>query len=786
MARVSPFDVDFNELLENTPRVRPLFTLENLDDEEAVLEWVNNTYNTELQRAMPYRERAKRHADLYKNRWYPNGNGRSGSFADASTQGLGINSASSRPAKVTVNHLFDLVNQRVARVLSQPSDVDVSPANNEYRDRVAAKVTGMWLSYLFDKNNIDRIKAKVAKATFIMGEAYCWPRWNPNKGRIHPSWTAAEQKAQEEGRTPRLPLIDEKTGEQVTGQDGSPLWIERPVRVGEVEFVVCTPLNTLVQLTGDFERSDYFFYEEYQDLDELKALYPGKASEIEPDSQEGDDAATRWGRISGVLNGPQSGKVLVRYFRHRPTEFLGNGRWIVSTRGAILENRALQPREEGLHLCRLVDIDNPDDQQGQSFFVQGKAINASINDLTSMGMRNQKMLSHPKWIYPKGSLVKKDALGNDITEVAFSGPIAPHVYTPPPMNSENMAMRADLKNDLRSVVGSNGGFQSEIPANVRTATGLQAMYEQSEMRSSQQNLNMATFLREIAEVTINIASAYYEKDDVRLIPVVGRDNRYLLKEFDPANLSRGFDIRVKNDSGLPNSSTVRFDMLIRLKEAMPEYVTEERAAQFLDLGDSDRIFDAATAALRSAEAENEAILSGETIEGPKAYEAHLTHWTSHAKEMQNYSFKSDVPPEVQQRLFDHQLATEMLIMEACRKNPRFAVETAKIAQFPLLYNLSAEDYMVMDAARTGNPLTLQQVAILYSGGVKKLQMAMATGEVPLPGAAAASGSAGGFNAATNGVGGMSEAGGNSPKVNTLASPEKVDTMAAPRQPPNLQ
>jgi hypothetical protein len=154
--------------------------------------------------------------------------------------------------------------------------------------------------------------------------------------------------------------------------------------------------------------------------------------------------------------------------------------------------------------------------------------------------------------------------------------------------------------------------------------------------------------------------------------------------------------------------------------------------------------------------------------------------------MQNYSFKSDVPPEVQQRLFDHQLATEMLIMEACRKNPRFAVETAKIAQFPLLYNLSAEDYMVMDAARTGNPLTLQQVAILYSGGVKKLQMAMATGEVPLPGAAAASGSAGGFNAATNGVGGMSEAGGNSPKVNTLASPEKVDTMAAPRQPPNLQ
>lgn len=777
--RVSPFDLDDSEIYSNTPRVRPLFTLEDLSDEQELLKWTNNTYNTELQRAMPYRERALRHVGLYKNRWYPSGQGSraAGGFAENSTQGLGI-STNSRPAKVTVNHLFDLVNQRVARVLSSPSGVELSPANAEYRDRIAAKITGMWMRYLFYKNNVDELRAKVSKAAFIMGEAYCWVRWNPNKGTIHPDWTEEESAAKEQGRKPRLPLTDDD-GNPVIGQDGQQLFIEKPLHVGEVEFVYCNPLNTLIQLTGDYDKADYFFYEEYQDIDELKALYPNSAVDLEPEVNDGDDAASRWSRISGIVNGPQQGKILVRYFRHKPNDFLASGRWVVSTRTAILENRPLQMREEGLHLVRLTDIDNPDDQRGQSFFIQGKAINAGINDLTSMGMRNQKMLAHPKWFYPKGSLVKKDALGNDITEVAFSGPVPPQIYTPPPMNNENMAMKNDLKNDLQLILGSTGAERGQIPANIRSATALQAMYEANDMRSSQQNLKQATFIRGIAETAINLAAAYYEKDDKRLIPVVGRDNRYLLKEFDPDNLSRGFDIRVQNDSGLPNSKAVRFDMLIRLKEAMPEYVTEERAAQFLDLGESDRLLDAATMALRSAEAENEAMLSGEAVAEPKEYEQHLTHWSSHAKEMQNYSYKMDVPLDIRTKFELHFLATEELIIQACRRNPRFAVETVKLAQFPLLYNLSPEDYMVLDAARTGNPLTLQQVAVLYDQGAQVLQASMASGQMPASGAPAATGSPGGFNAATNGMTGSAEQGGNPVKTSTQ-QPENDNTLEPQR------
>ena len=767
MSRTSAFDSADEESFKEG-RIRPLFTLENLDDEETVLQWVNDTYMTELKRILPYREQSLRHIALYKNKWYSADNNQSSGnrsgFAEASTVGLGI--TPTRPSKLTTNHLFDLVNQRVAKVLRTPAGVEIAPANAEYRDRISAKVVGMWIKYLFYKNDFDVIRAKVSKGAFTMGESYIWVRWNPNLGAVHGEWTSEETKARAEGRPPRLPLRDDK-GEPVTGQDGEQIWIERPLKTGEVELVYCSPLNTIAQFTGDFDKAEYFFHEEFQDVDELRALYPDQADKIVADSTDSDDALAKWRNMSGTLNGPQQGKVLVRYFRHKPTDFLASGRWIVSTRTALLVNKKLQPHEEGLHLIRLTDIDNPDEQRGQSFFIQGKQLNAAINDLTSMSMRNQKMLAHPKWILPKGSVVKKDALGNDITMVEFSGPIAPSIQTPPPMNGENMAVKGDLKNDLQQILGSSGSDRGQIPANIRSATALQALQEQDDMRSSAQNLKQASFVRDVVEAAINLASSYYEKDDKRLIPVVGRDNRYLLKEFDPEQLTRGYDVRVMNDNGLPTSKAVRFDMAMQLRETMPNYMTEERLADFMQWGDSTKILDAATLAQRAAEAENEAMLSMDEVSEPASYENCIVHWTTHVKEVQDHGFKLDVPPTIQNRMIGHIMATEMLMMEAALRNPRYAVELVKIAQWPMFYCPSAQEFMVLDAARTGNPLTLQQVQALLDPLLTQPTPPLPAGQTP------GAGPQGGVNPETNGIQGM---GGN--------NPVKADVMAGGS--PNIQ
>lgn len=707
----SAFDADLSDTPLND-RIPPLWTLKDLDDDAAMLSWQNKAYATELKQISKYRETALKNIALFKGKFYSDSLGKSG-FAEASQLGLGL--MSNKPSKLVVNHLYDLTTQRVARITRNKPAVTINPANGENKDKVSARVMKYWVDYLLYQNDFDSIVSECAQAAYIMGEAYIASNWDPEAGEKTQDWKDEEAMASREGRAPRVMQVNPKTGEPVTDDDGEPLYIERAVKTGDVTLACWTPLDTIVERCGDFKKAKYWFHEEYMDIDEVKALYPDAADQIEPDS-EGSDQFASMRSITGYDGGPAEGKVLVRTFRHKPTSFLASGRWVISTRTAILMNKALAANEEGLALARLSDIDVPKRQTGLSFFEHGKRINAAINDLTSMGMRNSKLMAHPRWILPRGSLIKKDALGNDITIVEYQGVTPPQMVTPPPMNQELMTMRADLKQDLQ-ILGTYDASRGDIPANIRSALALQFIDEQEEQRANSSIAKHAALIRTVIQNSINVASAYYEKDDNRLLPVVGNNNRYLVKEFNPEHLTKSYDIRVANSSGLPQTKAARTEMLIALKEAFPTMVTDQKAAELLQFSDVEGFYDAATAAVKAAQAENENMLSEEQPEQPTIFEDLIIHWSEHVKEVQNRSFKVTTPKHVQELFVAHIGGTEMLMMNRAQKNPAFAMKIMRLSLFPLIYEPSPEDFILLDRARTGNPLTLQEVDILYKTGM---------------------------------------------------------------------
>ena len=706
----SPFDADFSDSPLND-RIPPLWTLgEDLDNPEKMLTWQNKTYQTELKQVGKLREAALKNVAMFKGKFYSEGTGRSG-FAEMSQNGLGL--GSNKPSKLVVNHLYDLTVQRVARVTRNKPAVSINPANSEHKDKVSARVMKYWIDYLLYQNDFDSIVANVATAAYIMGEAYIPSRWDAEAGEKTEAWQEEEMAAEREQRPARVAQVD-ADGNQILSEEGEPLFIERAVKTGDVVLECWTPLDTIVERCGDFKKAKYWFHEEYVDIDELKLLYPEEADKLKPDSHE--DALSKFRDIAGYDGGPAEGKILVRYFRHKPTSFLASGRFVVSTSSAILVNKPLAKGETGLGLARLTDIDVPKRQYGLSFYEHGKRINAAINDLTSMGMRNSKLMAHPRWVLPRGSLIKKDALGNDITIVEYQGPTPPQMVAPPPMNQELMTMRADLKQDLQLILGVSDASRGDVPANIRSALALQLIDEQEEQRANSSVAKHAALIREVIQNSINVAGAYYEKDDKRLLPVVGQNNRYLVKEFDPSHLTKSYDIRVANSSGLPQTKAARTEMLIALKEAFPTMITDERAAELLQFGDVEGFYDAATAAVKAAQAENEAMINEESEDEPTIFEDLIVHWSEHVKEVQNRSFKITTPKQVQEKFVAHIAGTEYLMMERAKKNPAFAMKIIQLSLYPLIFEPSPEDFMLLDRARTGNPLSLVEVDILYKTG----------------------------------------------------------------------
>lgn len=722
---MSHFDTDFNDT-RLSDRIPPLFTLSDLSDNEAMLKWQNHAYDLELRKAAKYRMQALKHRQLFEGKFYASNAGRGGT-AEMSMAGIGANVP--KVSKLVVNHLYDLVIQRVSRLTRNKPAVSINPANSEYSDRISAKIVKYLVDYIMYQNNFDTLMIELAQSAYIDGESYLKIAWDPNRGHMHPDWKEEAAEARSQRREPRLPVLDEN-GEQVVSEKGDPLFIERPIYVGDVCLSVWTPVDTLVQACGDHRKAKYYIHEEWMDADELKALYPEHAALFVPDTGDVTGFGSE-GNVFAPESGPESGKILVRKFWHKPDQFLASGREVWSTRKVVLENKPLASGLTSLGLVRFSDIDIKDKQKGQSFFIHGKAINATINDLTSMTRRNSLMLAHPKWLIPRGSVVKKDSLSNEIAQIEYQGSVPPQLVAPPPMSQEINMLRKDLKQDLQTILGVFDISRGQVPANIRSALALQVMDEQEDQRANSSVSKHASTIREVVQEIIEVASAHYHKDDKRLIPVVGRDNRYMLKEFDPEHLSRAYDVRVSNASGLPTSKAARTETLVELKKAFPTLVRDEQVADLLQWGESERFYDIATVAVRSAEAENESLLNGEETDEPTPFEDHITHWTTHIREVQNRGFKTNTPPEIQAALISHILGTELLMMEQARKTPSFALELVQLKQFPVFYAIDAIDRAVLDAARTGNPLNYAQLRALEESG--SLEAMAGLGAPPPPG-----------------------------------------------------
>lgn len=686
--------------------IRPIWTLENLDDATAMLESAEKLYQSELRRWRSYREVALKHLALFKGRFSQ----KIGQSAESSGQGLMGGWRPNKVAQVTVNHLQDLVTQRVSRATRNKPSVVIAPANSEYKDKQSAKLLRSWIDYELYANDFDECVVHALTAAYIMGESYIATVWDPTKGEVDPAWKDAEAEAERHGTEPRVTVTGDD-GQPVLGEDGKPLYIDEPTYVGDIAFTSRTVLNTLVELGGSFADARYCIFEDLADVDELKALYPKVADKIQK-----EDPGHFWSGLSDAPPGALGNKVLVRTLYWAGDQFLRQGRFVKWVNGAILENKPLPEKFTELPLVRFTDIDIPNEQRGQSFFIHGKVLNAVINDLTSMSRRNAMLLAHPKWVVPRGSVIKKEALGNDITIIEYNGSQPPKIEVPPPMSQEVLGLRKELKQDLQTVLGVYDVSRGQVPPNIRSALALQVLDEQEEQRANSGVQKHAKLIRDSIKKAIGLASAYYERDDKRLIPIVGREQAYMLKEFDPAALTKNYDVRVSSNTGLPSGKAARTQTLVELKQAFPTLVRDEMVLDMLQLGDTDKYYDATTAAVKAAEAENESFLNDEDVEDPVAYENLVVHWSVHARTMQSRGFKIDLPEESRQRAQLHQMATEYLLMKAARKNPSMALELVRLPGFPMFYEPSEPDMVLLDRARTGNPLSLLEISMLYETG----------------------------------------------------------------------
>ena len=582
--------------------------------------------------------------------------------------------------KIVANHLYDLAKNRASRLIKFKPAVAVLPTNDELGDKIAAKMSKQLLDHIWYESDFEgKIQTQLVTNALVMGESYLFVLWDSEKGDISPAYVQAKKQAKEG----KIPLLDEN-GNITVDPYGNKIYIDRPVRVGDVNYQVFLASEVLLQKKQKFVDVNYCFTRELVSCQELRARYPEKAAKIKDlqDNQVYD--------YEKMEMRPARQEQVVYTFWHKRSPMMDKGRKIVFIRDVLLENEEFPFSHDNLPFVRFTDIEYPGELYGVSFFENVKQLTGTYNNLTNMLLRNIVLASHPKWMVPAGS-VALDRLGNDITIVQYKGPQPPVLATAPTVPADVFNFREKIKEEFQQISGVFGVSRGEPPPGIKAGVALQFLSEQESERYNELVLKYNDMILGIAKMTLAVAGDYYDESDERLIRVIGKDNQWMTKFFNVAYLEKDYDIRVQNTSALPRSIAARTQTLLDLNERFPDQFTSEQVIDLLDLAQSDKFIDSATVAVRAAQAETEELskigkdaLSEEQL-APKEYENHIIHWREHTKAVQEYSFKYQTPPEAQERLINHILAHEMLMVEHAKKNPKFDQELAQLALFPMFY-----------------------------------------------------------------------------------------------------
>lgn len=702
---------DLSEVQDNGQKAletKPFWKVSNEGDKE-VLEWLNCQFDS-IKRSMTHRHTViKENIAYYKGMAYQ----RQGSQSDREAKFNDSSCKSTlRKLRMSVNAIHDMIEQNVSRETRYRPAVTFNPGGeSDHDDLMASKVvekvnTGIW--YREDIDSVVQQSSRVAK---IAGESYTLIKWDKHKGPLHPDYVKKLFKtngikknpdnlsekeidqiiSEEIKKTPKITIVD---------QDGSKITVDKPVRIGEEEFVVELPLYILLQPKKRYQDCEWAFYFEYVNLEDLQADYPEKAQDL-----KASKGVTVYD-VEELEEKTLYNHCLKIHFYHKSTSKLDSGRYICFTRDAILEEDdnkfAKFKPTNGFPWVRRFDILPPDHLHGVAVMEQAKPLQEKINWLYSALVRGSMLASQPKWVAPRNS-VKAESMGNDTTIMWYSGAVPPRLEQPNPGAANNFRLIEIFTNEMQKIMGVFGVSRGEPPAGVKAGVALQFLDEQENERANSQVANLNSMIRTLAKLTVFNSSIYYDPSDDRLKKILGINDSRLAKYFDHAELSREWDVKAQTSSALPQQKGQRIQTIIDLKKEFPGKVDDDEALDMIGFGQADKFITINTANIRSAEAETDEILRTGNSPSPEKWEEHLTHYRIHIRKLSEFEMKDGtIPKSKVDGLKDHIAQTEMLMMQIMENSPSYAqLVYQRYPAFPLFMPESIASMMAPNPQMMG-------------------------------------------------------------------------------------
>jgi len=229
-----------------------------------------------------------------------------------------------------------------------------------------------------------------------------------------------------------------------------------------------------------------------------------------------------------------------------------------------------------------------------------------------------------------------------------------------------------------------------VPPNTRSGIQISRLQNIERQGQASKAFKRNDFMLRVLEKAASVAGDYYpETSDRHLLRVVGKENSVDVLSLKGVKISSKYAIYIQNSSGFAADTAVRIEELGFIRQNLPGLVLPQQEADILGLRSPQKFYDITTAALRTAEAENDTMNDGRSVPAPLKEEDHIQHWITHVIDFNTMAYKR-MDPKVRKLKLDHLMVHEMWMEEIAAQNPMFKQKLAALDRYPLVFAINKD------------------------------------------------------------------------------------------------
>ena len=404
-----------------------------------------------------------------------------------------------RHIRITKNHIQKITKHSRNSIQNKAPDGGIYPNNErELSDVKAAELNESVYKHLKEKNSLTTYYSGLIHDFTVVGETYAKCFWDDRAG-------------------------DFRGYEPVIGPDGQPTGEGIPKWTGGIVYEKIMGYNLLSDPEATtIEEKKWDCISKTMDRKVLLDRYIGDEDKQKLINESGGQNLQYFDGLTGIYTDIEDA-VSLREFYFKSSPEYPNGYFYFATERGILEEGELP---DGYPIFTCLFDEAPNSPRAFSIIRQIKPYQVEINRLGAAMIMESIVLGHTTVIYPAGSKLSSNAIGNGLKGLQYTGG-EPKIVPGADGKQYEPQMQQQIEEMYR--IANVPLHDEDKVSQGQDALAMLGRSLKDKMRFSLYGEKIEKMIGDIIEYSLKLARRYF--DDEMIIPVIGKAEQVNIKEF---------------------------------------------------------------------------------------------------------------------------------------------------------------------------------------------------------------------------------------------------------------